>query len=76
MSVVIEPETDLHQLTQEIVRVTGIIRVNYPALHTTLCSDPYFVSYRTELLQDDEHQTYLEFLAKALDVHRSLVRHN
>ena len=65
-----ETETDIHQLMQEIVRVTGIIKVNYPVLNASLYETPVFVSYEDEELEEEEFQDYLEFLNTQLAIHR------
>lgn len=65
-----ETETDIHQLMQEIVRVTGIIKVNYPVLYASLYETPLFVSYEDEELEEDYFQDYLEFLNNQLAIHK------
>ena len=66
-----ETETDLQQLTQEILRVTGIIKVNFPALYSAICETPQFTAFEEEQLEENQHQDYLGFLSEQLRIHRT-----
>lgn len=71
MITAMETETDIHQLMQEIVRVTGIIKVNYPVLYASLYETPLFTSYEDEELEEEDFQDYLEFLNGQLAIHKA-----
>ena len=47
----IDTETVQQQLTQEIMRVTGIIKVNFPSLYSTLYETPAFISFEEEHME-------------------------
>jgi len=66
----IDTETVQQQLTQEIMRVTGIIKVNFPSLYSTLYDTPAFISFEEERMEQEQFEQYLGFLQAQLNDHR------
>jgi len=66
----IDTETVQQQLTQEIMRVTGIIKVNFPSLYSTLYETPAFISFEEEHMEQEQFEHYLGFLQAQLNDHR------
>ena len=66
-----ETETDQHVLTQEILRVTGIIKVNFPKLYATLYETPSFNAFEEEHMETEQFENYLSFLQSQLSLYRS-----
>ena len=63
-------ETSHEQLTQEILRVTGIIKVNFPVLYASIYDTPSFISFEEERMEYERYEHYLEFLQGQLNLHR------
>ena len=71
-----DTETGLQQLTQEILRTTGIIQVNFPSLYATLYDTHSFVAFREGRMEPGQLEHYLEFLQRQVSLYRSASRRN